>query len=346
MIESKLFLLLIGIVCFIGLLSILMIYLIIKRIMETRSLAKVEKYIKQHNVELYLHLIEGKALSKDLIPQTKVDIRAIEEMFVRYTNNLSGENILLQITAYMERYLQEHYRKQLKSSKWSIRMNTLYKIADFRLSFLLDDVLDMLNRQKKYSKDEYFQIYKILAAFERDELIPFLLQPKVEFGELEYKKLLYNVNQRQFGLLVDQYECLSSVLKKIVIDIIGMKHIVEFVPFLENKLHNDSSEIRIRALYSIAQIGLIRDVDLYVPFTQSEYWEERMMTAKVLTHVSLSQSLPYLQELLKDSSWWVRSSAAKSIYAHKKGKEILESIMSTITDRFAADMITEVIEKG
>lgn len=345
MIENKLFVLVMGIVLCISLLSVLLIYLITQRFRETRSLAKVEQYIKQHNVEMYLYLIEGKVLSEGLIPQTRLDIRAIEEMIVCYTKNLSGEDILFRITAYMERYLQEHYRKQLKSSKWSIRINTLYKIADFRLYFLLDDVLGMLNRSKNYSRDEYFQMYKILATFESDELIPFLLQPKVKFGELEYKKLLYYLNHRQFDMLLDQYESLSNVLQRMMIDIIGMKHIVEFVPFLENRLNDESLEIRIRALKSIAQIGLIRDIDLYVPFTQSTYWEERMMVTKLLVHAPISQALPHLEVLLKDSSWWVRSAAAKSIHNHKKGKEILESIMITTTDRFAFDMIAEVIEE-
>ncbi|MGG3449374.1 HEAT repeat domain-containing protein [Domibacillus aminovorans] len=346
MIENKLLLLLIGILLLISLLIAVFIYIIVQRMIETRSLAKVEQYIKKHNDKLYLYLIEGKVLSKDLIPHTRLDIRAIEEMLVRYTKNISGEDVLFRITAYMERYLQEHYRKQLKSSKWSIRINALYKISDFRLYFLVNDVFEMLNSQKKYSKQEYFQMYKVLATFESQNFISFLLHPKADFGEMEYKKLLYYLNQQQFETLIDQYESLPSILKNIIIDIVGMKNLVEFVPFLEKRLNDDSSETRIRALKSIDQIGLIREIDLYYHFLQSPYWEERMMVAKLLVHVPMSKSLPYLQDLLKDSSWWVRSRAAQSIHSNKRGKEILESIMATTNDRFVFDMVQEVIGKG
>lgn len=328
------------------LLTILFVYIVLQRIRQDRKTEKIKQFKKQHSTSLYLYLMEGEPLPNSCVPVTKWKRQAIEEMLSSYMHNIAGDMLTSQVNTYTEQYLQEHYRKQLKSHKWSTRLNVLYKIADFHMYFLMDDVLQLLNSKQKFSKDEYFQMYRLLAIFRHESFFYYLLQPKKEIGELDYKKLLNYLDQHQLEMIIEQYEKLPFILQKSVIEIVGIKHLSEFSLFLEERLNEDVPEIRIRSLKSIGQIGLIRDVSLYLPFTQSVYWEERMMAAKLLAYIPLTMSKSYLYDLLEDSSWWVRFQAVHSILSHKNGVEMLERMITSIDDRFAIDIAKEVLGKG
>lgn len=327
------------------LLTILFVYIVLQRIRQERVTVKIKQFKKQYSTSLYLYLTEGDALPNSFIPSTMWKKQAIEEMLSSYSNNIAGDRMISQVNAYTEKYLLEHYRKQLKSPKWSTRLNVLYKIVDFHMYFLIDDVLQLLHSKQSYSKEEYFQMYRLLAIFRHEGLLNLLIHPGIEFGELDYKKLLYSLDQDQLETLIEQYEHLPFLLKKSLIEIIGIKHLNEFVLFLEQRLYEDVPEIRIRALKSIGEIGFIRDLSLYLPFAQSVHWEERMMLAKILAYVPLSRSYSHLYNLLMDSSWWVRFQAARSIFSHKKGEEVLERIITSANDQFAIDMAKEVLGK-
>lgn len=328
------------------LLTILFVYIVLQRIRQNRETVKIKQFKKQHSTSLYLYLTEGEELPNSCIPVTKWKRKAIEEMLSSYMNNLAGDMVTSQVNAYTELYLQDYYRKQLRNHKWSTRLNVLYKIADFHMYFLIDDVVQLLNSKQKYSKDEYFQMYRLLAIFRHEAFWDHLLRPKKELGELDYKKLFTYLDQHQLEMIIEQYEKLPVILQKSVIEIVGSKHLSEFSFFLEERLKEDILEIRIRSLKSIAQIGLIRDVSLYLPFAQSVHWEERMMVAKLLANIPLTMSKTYLYNLLKDSSWWVRFQAAHSILSHKNGVEMLERIITSTDDRFAMDMAKAVLGKG
>lgn len=343
--ENYLFLLIVGIIFFATLFTFLFVYIIVQRLREKHTTEKIEQYKKQYNVELYLYLIEEEKLSDHLIPESWLKLKAIEEMLTGYIDSITGDAVLSRITAYAEQYLQAHYRQQLKSYKWSTRMNVLYKIEDFYMNFLIDDVVKMLKSNEKYSKEEYFQMYKLLVLFHHEDFFYYLLHPKMELGELDYKKLLYYFDQQQIEMIIEQYENLSITIQKMVIEMIGIKYYGEFISFLESRLTDEISEIRIRSLKSIGNIGLIRDASLYLPFVHSIYWEERLMLAKLLVHVPPEISIDYLYELLKDSSWWVRLQAARSILSHKKGNETLKRVISSSDDAFAIDMAKEVLRK-
>lgn len=114
---------------------------------------------------------------------------------------------------------------------------------------------------------------------------------------------------------------------------------------MESCLHNDDAEIRIRTLKAIFEIGIITDLDKYLPFITSQIWEERLMMAKLLGALPISITSSYLQELLEDENWWVRTQAAKSIGRNKDGKIVLQSYINSSNDRYAIEMANQVLGK-
>ncbi|NLL23059.1 MAG: HEAT repeat domain-containing protein [Tissierellia bacterium] len=70
------------------------------------------------------------------------------------------------------------------------------------------------------------------------------------------------------------------------------------------------------------------------------------MLAKLLGVFSLEEAYPYLEQLLQDENWWVRSNAARSIGNSKDGRSRLEMFIATAHDQYAIDMAREVLGEG
>jgi HEAT repeat protein len=102
----------------------------------------------------------------------------------------------------------------------------------------------------------------------------------------------------------------------------------------------------IRSLKAINEIGIVFDMEPYKVFLNSPIWEERLMLAKLLGVFSLEEAYPYLEQLLQDENWWVRSNAARSIGNSKDGRSRLEMFIATAHDQYAIDMAREVLGEG
>lgn len=327
------------------LLFLFLIFFFIVKATENYTNAKIKQYLEQHDKQWYPYFIEGKELEANVAPHNRFELKAIEQLLIGYTKTVADNAVLSRISSFAELYLLKHYRKQLRRKKWSIRINTLYRIVDFRMRQMVPDVLEMLKRPKSYSKEEYIQIYKILVIFNHEDALSHLLEPKFPLGEFEYKKLLFDLEPAKLALFIDQFDELPEALKYIVFETTGIKHMAQYLPFLESRLVSEQSEIRIRALKSIIQIGVISNLELYLPFLHSAYWEERLMLAKLLAYVPSTQSTPYLRQLLHDPSWWVRSQATQTLRNSKLGKETLKSVIASSDDRYAIDIAIEALEK-
>lgn len=319
-------------------------YLIFKRMREIQQQRKTQLYIKQTQTVWYDYLINDARFTPRLVPNHKFEIYGVEEIFQAYVNNLANPDLIEKISQFSNRYFKLYYQKQLKSLKWSIRMNALYRIAEFHIDRLLDECKKRV--QRKETREEYFQILKILAIFDADTFLQEILHSVVPFSEYEYKKLLSSVHSHILENLTQHFAELRPTCQYSIIDILGVKRNGTYTPFLESQLQNADAEIRIRSLKSIYEIGFVRDLQKYVAFVGSPLWEERLMTAKVLGHSPLDLSLPYLERLLQDSSWWVRSQAAKTIGDAKGGKEKLQRFIESASDSYAIDMANEILQKG
>ncbi|WP_203248567.1 HEAT repeat domain-containing protein [Sporosarcina beigongshangi] len=338
----KLLLLLIIVLVFI--LIFFTCYLIFERTREVSGVRKKEVYIREKQMLWYRYFRDAEKFHASLIPTNKFEIQAVEELFLSYLNNLFTPAILKKIELFSNQYLKQHFSGLLRSRKWSERINAMERIIDFRMDSLLE-VCEKMD-EKKLSHEEYFQLLKIYAVFKEEQFVNKLLNLPVLFSEYEYKKLLISVDEDILNDLMNRMEELSDTCQYVIIDILGIKRNMDNLSFLESRLGHSNDEIRIRSLKAIYELGVIIEPEKYVHFNVSPIWEERLMHARLLGNLPISYSLPYLEALLKDDSWWVRSQAAKTIGKDKQGAEILQSFIETASDQFAIDMANEVLWEG
>lgn len=316
-------------------------YLIMQRMKEVSGQQKSRAYIREKQLLWYRYFRDEEPFHTSLIPKNQFDIQAIEEIFVAYLNNLATPAISEKIKWFSNQYLQQHFLALLRSRKWADRINSMERIVDFQMDSLVEDCEKIDG--KKYSHEEHFQLLKIYVVLKEEQFVNKLLSLPIVLSEYEYKRLLMGVDEEIFQELMNRFEELPETCKFVLIDVLGVKRNMESLPFLEAQLEYHHDDIRIRALKAIYELGIIIEAEKYEHFGLSSIWEERLMFAKLLGNLPITYSAAYLQVLLQDNSWWVRSQAAQTIGQDKQGREILQKFIETANDPFAIDMANEVL---
>ncbi|WP_236312639.1 HEAT repeat domain-containing protein [Pseudalkalibacillus salsuginis] len=323
----------------------LAIYVIILHKRKNIQIRRDEKYLKEIQHGWYHYLInKGERADKRLVPENEDEIRVIEKILSSYLANISNPDIHKKIRSFSNQYLSHYYGDQLKRRKWSARMNALYRISDFQIDILLDDCKKQ--ELKKCSKEEWLQLLKIYSKFDINSCIEKIIIEPVLFSEHEYRKLVLNFEQDHLERLLQVFDEVPRPCQFSIIDTLGLKRETDYVPFLEGLLHHEEAEIRIRLLKAIYESGWIINPETYLHFVHSSLWEERLMVTKLLGRLPLDETFSCFKILLEDESWWVRNQAAKTVGSIKNGKEKLQAFIQTSRDKFAIEMVNEILKKG
>lgn len=324
-------------------LFVLLSYLIIRKSIEIRTRKLIDKNKEKLNPHIFSHLYDG-SISRFLITDSIIKLKAVEELLKKYTEILEGEGELRNLTALAELHLGEYYRVNLTSSNWSKRMNALYHIEDFQMTDLKPDVLKLVNKTTS-TKDELVVGLRILAAFQHQGLYE-LLKDKNHLSEFEYRNIFIRLNEEGLEPFIFNFHKSHHELQYAILEVMSVKKELRYVAFVESISENYSGEVRIRALKTLASIGYVKDVEKYMPLSKSSKWQERMVAAKLFGSLKDQAYITLLIDLLHDPVWWVRSQAGQSLMMFSNGKDLLQNVLRTSEDSFARDMAWEWINKG
>lgn len=325
-------------------LTILFSYLLIRKVYEIRTRQQIEEYKDRTRGTMFKYLYEG-STSRLLLPDHPLKITAMEELLSDFSHVVEGMATGERIQWFAEKFFAEDYRKILFHRRWSIRMNTLYLIEEFRMESLLSDVLQ-LYKKKHISRAEEGQILKMLAVFDHPDIFYFLTHTKYELSELTYRVIYGSLSEEMFEQFIKKFEELPKILQFTLVDMIGIKNRLEYGSVLESLLTSEDMEIRIRSLKAISQIGYVLPIEQLLVHLRSDNWPERIMAVKICGMLRLDEYVPHLVELMKDRVFQVRSQSAQAISNYPNGAAILQTIINTTEDTFARDMAMEWIERG
>jgi len=322
--------------------GVVMIYLIYQRRYEERKKHVMEKYIQNTKILWQEYFLEDDRFTVTLIPKNKIQILAVEHIFLSYLRNISNPIIQQKIYTFAQMYLKEYYQNELKSRNWSKKMNAMYRIADFRIKELISTCEVSIKRKHSI---EVFQLFKIYSILEKEKFIQEIWLYNDSFSQSEYKKLFSYLEVEMLQRLMEKMERLQQAAQYALIDTIAAKGSMDVIEGLEDLLASEDTEIRIRTLRGLERIGIIRDLETYIPFVNSSIWEERLMVAKLFRYAPLTYTAEHLEKLLQDSNWWVRSQAASTLIEDPRGYQRLKEFIATTNDQYAIDMANEVLGK-
>ncbi|MFJ7668362.1 HEAT repeat domain-containing protein [Lysinibacillus sp. NPDC097195] len=343
MIELSLEFLLAMIVLLLTVLSVFMLYIFYQRQREVLFNKSRDHYLKDYSQLWYDYFFNKEIFSVVLIPRGKPQVRAIEMIFSSYLKNVTNEEMRWKMRDFANIYLKQFYEKELMSRRWSIRMNALYRIAEFQIEELLGACQRL--EETNYSKEEFFQLLKIYSIFQPELFMQKIKMPNATYAESEYRRLFVLLEEDVFLQFFDDFTSWPANIQFAVIDTAGAKRNMKYIEKLEQLLMNDSDEIKIRALKGLFEIGVIENIDPYLPFVTSNLWEVRLMVGKIFKYVPLAYTYPYLKQLLQDENWWVRNQAAKTIAEDRDGIEKLKEFISSSQDTYALEMAQEIITR-
>lgn len=303
-----------------------------------------KRYIEKKQLVWFHYFRDGQQIPTELIPRNPHEIEAIEEIFFVYLHNLKDPSIMDKISQFSNDYLADHFQQELHRKRWSSRVNAMQRIVDFNIDRLANECLQM--DPEKISSEEQFLRLKIIANLKEEAFISQLVSNEHVLSEHEYKRLFMDLSDGQFDQLLMESEELPMLCRYAVIDVVGMKRNPAHIPFLHKFLDSSESEIRIRSLKAIYEIGVVEDIRHYASFSKSSVWEERLMFTKLLIYLPSTVAMPYLRNLIKDTAWAVRMQAGRAIRKYPDGQERLQEIIHTETDAFAVDMAKSFLKVG
>lgn len=317
----------------------LFVYLIIRKYREIRYQRLVEHEKKQLLPELLKGSITDVNLSVG--KNRRIFQMALEELLKGYSDLVEGSTEREFITAMAERYLLETYRRDLTNSQWSKRMNALYHIEDFELFSLQEEVQNLLERSS-VTKEESVVAIRILArAKDLVTLVRLLNEARVGLTDYDYRSIIAKLDPNRLELLTHHFDGCQDPLKWAILDMIGIRRVAAFLPFLEEIFHVDEGETKLRALKAITSIGYVTELVAYLPLQHSDKWQERMLLAKLIGSMRASEYVAVLGELLQDRLWWVRQQAGQSLLLLPNGPAELERVYKSSKDPYARDMASE-----
>ncbi len=344
MLQAELYIVVFVILILFGLLSIIFIYLVIQKGIANQKRRRIDKYKELVSKAMFQFLYQN-VDSRLLLPDNPVKFQALEEVLSDYAKILDGEQALNRISSFANDHFYGYYRERLFHRRWSIRMNTMYMIEDFRMKKLLPD-LTKLYDSNKITIAEETQILKLLALFNESKIVEKIKHPKNQLSEFTIRTILGKLNEESFQSLVVIFEYLPKPLQYSIIDVIGVQNLNQYHSYLKNLLKSKDAEIRIRSLKAISALGYPLSSEEIKSHLDSIQWQERMMAAKVCGVLKDRNCLDELKKLMKDKHFLVRTQAAQSILQLPNGRAVLKEIAENSDDSFAKDMALEWLERG
>lgn len=301
----------------IALAALLILYLFHKFFRQRRRETAREKYLRDLQETWRAFFFGPDDVPRELVPRNAGEIAGAEDFLLSYQRNVQSPGVEDKIRRFAALHLQEHYRRLLKTGKWSVRMNTLHRVADFKMDGLLDVCRGMLDG--KTTGEERFVLAHIFSMLDERAFLARFGDLSRTFTEFEYKKILLGLRPALFEEMVRRWDGLSTAARLSIIDVAGTQGELRYLPMLEGNLDSPDREIRIRSLKAIGKIGAAEDIGRYLHLTESESWEERLMAARLMGSLPLAQTRQYLETLSGDGNWWVRTEALRHLKAGRPG---------------------------
>lgn len=325
-------------------LSVLFIILVFHKIYENSSQASVEQLKRKIQPPIFQNLLGEAEDSLKYFKKKRLFDDAILELLKEMNNQFDLNSLNITQSKTFGGYIVPAIKKRLGVQSWSKRMNTLYLIENLRLTSSWIDLWQVYHR-KHISRQEQYIILRITSQANDLRVISHLMKNPPYHSVYFYKQVISKMDGQLFKHLVDQFDECPQELRISILSVIGEKRELHYLPFIENHLADQSSDIRIHALKTIRDYSYISRYEKLLPFAKSDFWIEQMIFCQIAKNMQKPEYLPELRELLTNRNWWVRYYSGEAIAHSPGGIDLLREIVLRNNDKFAQDMADQWIQR-
>ncbi|MBM7656826.1 HEAT repeat domain-containing protein [Sporolactobacillus spathodeae] len=293
---------------------------------------------------VFQNLFWGQDQSLECYSKKRLFGDSILELLKEINNQFDLSSLNITQSKMFEGYIVPVIKKRLRVQSWSKRMNILYLIENLRLTSSWIDLWQIYHG-KYTSKQEQYIILRITSQANDLRVISHLMKNPPYHSVYFYKQVISKMDGQLFKYLVDQFDDCSQELRISILSVVGEKRELQYLPFIENHLSNQSSDIRIHALKTIRDYAYISKYEKLLPFAKSDFWLEQMIFCQIAKNLRKPEYLPALKNLLISRNWWVRYYSGEAIAHTPGGIDLLRQIVLGSKDKFAQDMADQWIQR-
>jgi|GEM_PF-2446948 len=274
--------------------------------------------------------------------QRRIILRLLQEIAV----NVQDEGEFDRIRKVCEWIgLPEQLQAQLDDKRWWIVAEALRTIGVLRLETFSSRVETLLHSDHY---DVWMTAARTLARLGRNAvLIQFLIEHHQKLKReavIRIADILRNISDSDTAFMLVHLEEVPPLLQGLFFDLFGQAKAIQALPLLESFLKSTNSELRVKAMKAIAEIGITTKQDEILAGFQSENWVERMQTIRIVRACSMTIAIPHLVKTLADPEWWVRYHAAETLFSFgTAGKAKLREAAHSHPDLYARDIAEQVL---
>lgn len=330
---------------FLLLLGSMLLYLVIKKIINNRNETKKILLSQQIRPKISDFVFGETTFPSRILQHDKLAFEVIEDILSELTSLLKDEKYKLKINHLATVALKDYYKNQLSHSRWSTRMNTYFNIENFEINQFHDLLWEKYNAGSYENIEEHYQQMKTLAGLRSNAFLHFLVNDKHEYPKFIYKDVIRRYGESTLQRLISDMDKFSDTLKQAIIETIGDQKNTAYLSTIENALTDTNKEVRLSALKVLQVFKYVSNTEIITSFAQSPHFPERMMFARLCIILKKERYKPDLVNLLSDSNWFVRNAAGEALNALSDGELILNHIAATHEDTFAREMALQWIKR-
>lgn len=290
------------------LLIIMVFFTIIRTYLVNKNRKNIKQYINTHLDEWFDHLYYGYKPPQTRRP-SRMQQHAIEKIFSNFLSNGKTRDAESRISFYVRVYFSHDYRNKLNSPFWAYRINTLHKIAEFKVPGFTNIYSE--RKISAMSNFEFFLYLIYLSIYDFNKFKNNFLYDR-RLSEYENKKVLSRLSDASVLSLLPSFEDMSHTTRYAFLSRVAGVGKNQPIKWLESLFQDEDQETRIRALKSIYSIGLVNDPDKYIQFFTSEIWEERMLVCRLAPYIGETAVL-FLEDCSHDKNQQVEKEALNSL---------------------------------
>ncbi|QSS99590.1 HEAT repeat domain-containing protein [Pontibacillus sp. ALD_SL1] len=289
-------------------------------------------------------VLSGEEGHSRLIQNEQIVYEVLAELLEELTATLKDPFVKMRVNSFAQWTMKDYYTRLLHHRRFSLRMNALYQIEDFKVQSFQEMLWHRYKNKTYRNIAEHYQLVRTLSALGSQELIYDLLGTHERYPKFLYKEVLRRLPKVDTEGFIEQCDTLPLSFQQAVVEWIGETRDYSRISFLEERLESDSFELRISLLKVLETFGYVSRHDAVLALATSDYFQERMMVARIAKVTEKERYKFVLVNLLSDSNWFVRQAAGGALTVYQDGDMILAHVYETSEDPYARDMAYQWLE--
>ncbi len=325
---------------------LLFVYLLLKKALTNRLNVKRRAYTLVVQPKIIGYVTKGTPIYRLLNTSSPWKRKVIIDNLLNMASIVSHEDELRRIHHLCQQIgLDKQLEQLIQSDKWWIASGATRQAGGLKLQSLAPYINHNLSASHF---DLWFASARALTQMNQGiNVARYLVDHEQELDRtaiLRLGDMLLAAEAQILPFMIKHLDTVSMPLKLVFIDILGKRKAIAALDQIEALIVHENSELRIKALKAIADIGHTTKEHEVMRRLEAGEWPERLMCIRIIQECRLRRGVPQLAELLCHTKWWIRLRAAEALLSFGVlGVERLRWISMHHEDRYARDMASKIL---